>query len=97
MGLNDPVPVGPTTEVPLETGNGAELPETGSALEISVPGRDAVGEDLVPVGPTVSVPFEVGKGAVLLKDVDADEPVDSPDAVGAVPVGPTPEVPLETG
>lgn len=97
VGRNDPVPVGPATEVPLETGNGAELPETGSALEISVPGREGVGEGAVPVGPTVSVPLDVGKGAVLLEDVGGNGPVDNPDVVGAVPVGPAPEVPLETG
>lgn len=97
VGLNDPVPVGPTTEVPLEMGNGAELPETGSALESSVPGLEAVGEGPVPVGPTVSVPLDVGKGAVILEDVGANGPVDNPGVVGAVPVGPAPEVPLETG
>lgn len=47
VGRNDPVPVGPATEVPLETGNGAELLETGSALEVSVPGREGVGKGAV--------------------------------------------------
>jgi hypothetical protein len=97
VGRNDPVPVGPTTKVPLETGNGAEVPETGSALEISVSEYGSVGEGPVPVGPTVRVPFEVGKGAVLLDDVGADGPVDNPGAVVTAPVGPTPEVSLETG
>ena len=62
VAANDPVPVGPTPEVPFEVGYGAELPEIGSALEIAVPEFETVSEVpvSVPVGAGVIVPLETG-------------------------------------